>query len=122
MPSNASTRDRLVDSARYLFWDRGYAGTSMAELLNHAGVNSGSFYHFFDSKEALLREVLRGYIVMLRPMVVAPAFETTDDPIAAFSLSSPAIGAASCKPEIGMAARWAASRWRSIRRTVPHTT
>lgn len=82
MASNVSTRDRLVDSARYLFWDRGYAGTSMAELLNHAGVNSGSFYHFFDSKEALLREVLRGYIVMLRPMVVAPAFETTDDPIA----------------------------------------
>lgn len=82
MASNVSTRDRLVESARYLFWDRGYAGTSMAELLNHAGVNSGSFYHFFDSKEALLREVLRLYLVMLRPMVVAPAVATTDDPIA----------------------------------------
>jgi TetR/AcrR family transcriptional repressor of nem operon len=45
-------------------------------------VNSGSFYHFFESKEALLREVLNGYLVMLRPMVVDPAFASTDDPIA----------------------------------------
>lgn len=53
----------------------------MADLLAHAGVNSGSFYHFFDSKEALLREVLNGYLMLLRPMVVDPAFATTDDPL-----------------------------------------
>jgi len=68
-PKNAATRDRLIDSARYLFWERGYAGTSMSELLAHAEVNSGSFYHFFDSKEALLRAVLEQYIQLLRPMV-----------------------------------------------------
>lgn len=76
-----STRDRLVNSARYLFWERGFAGTSMAELLAHAGVNSGSFYHFFDSKEALLREVLDSYLRLLRPMVVAPAFASADRPV-----------------------------------------
>lgn len=75
------TRDRLIDSARYLFWERGYAGTSMADLLDHAKVNSGSFYHFFESKEALLREVLDGYLYALRPMVVDPAFATTNDPL-----------------------------------------
>ena len=75
------TRDRLIQSARYLFWDRGYAGTSMADLLAHADVNSGSFYHFFESKEALLREVLTGYLEALRPMVVDPAFATTDEPV-----------------------------------------
>ena len=67
---SASTRDRLIDSARFLFWERGFAGTSMAELLAHAQVNSGSFYHFFDSKEALLRAVLEQYAELLRPMVV----------------------------------------------------
>jgi TetR/AcrR family transcriptional regulator, transcriptional repressor for nem operon len=46
----------------------------MAELLAHAEVNSGSFYHFFDSKEALLRSVLEGYLELLDPMIVQPAF------------------------------------------------
>lgn len=76
-----STRDRIIDSARYLFWERGYAGTSMADLLAHAEVNSGSFYHFFDSKEALLREVLDGYLRLLRPMVVDPAFAKVRAPL-----------------------------------------
>jgi len=75
------TRDRLIDSARFLFWERGFAGTSMAELLAHAQVNSGSFYHFFDSKEALLRDVLEGYLRLLRPMVVDPAFARVQEPV-----------------------------------------
>ncbi len=79
--SERSTRDRLIESARYLFWERGFAGTSMAELLAHAEVNSGSFYHFFDSKEALLRAVLDGYLQLLRPMVVDPAFAAVADPL-----------------------------------------
>jgi TetR/AcrR family transcriptional repressor of nem operon len=79
---SSATRERLIHSARYLFWERGFAGTSMADLLAHAKVNSGSFYHFFDSKEGLLREVLEGYLHALRPMVVEPAFATTDEPIA----------------------------------------
>lgn len=77
----ANTRDRLIDAARFLFWERGFAGTSMADLLAHSEVNSGSFYHFFDSKEALLREVLRGYLDLLRPMVVDPAFASVQEPI-----------------------------------------
>jgi AcrR family transcriptional regulator len=81
MTANLSTRDRLIESARYLFWERGFAGTSMADLLAHAGVNSGSFYHFFESKEALLRVVLEGYIDGLRPMVVNPAFAKTNEPL-----------------------------------------
>ena len=81
MPPSTPTRDRLIDSARHLFWERGYAGTSMADLLAHANVNSGSFYHFFDSKEALLREVLTGYLHALRPVVIAPALASTNDPV-----------------------------------------
>ena len=81
MPTGLPTRDRLINSARYLFWERGYAGTSKADLLAHSEVNSGSFYHFFESKEALLREVLEGYLHALRPMVVNPAFALTDEPV-----------------------------------------
>jgi TetR/AcrR family transcriptional regulator, transcriptional repressor for nem operon len=81
MPKNATTRDRLIDSARFLFWERGYAGTSMADLLAHANVNSGSFYHFFESKEALLRAVLEGYLQALRPVIVDPAFARSPEPV-----------------------------------------
>src|SRR6201996_9102171 len=82
MPKILHTRERLIDSARYLFWERGFAGTSMADLLVHAGVNSGSFYHFFESKEALLRAILETYLHALRPMVIDPAFAMTEEPVA----------------------------------------
>jgi TetR/AcrR family transcriptional regulator, transcriptional repressor for nem operon len=81
MAQELGTRERLIDSARYLFWERGYAATSMSDLLARAEVNSGSFYHFFESKEALLRTVLDGYLRLLRPLVVDPAFAATADPI-----------------------------------------
>jgi TetR/AcrR family transcriptional repressor of nem operon len=76
-----STRERLIHSALFLFWERGFAGTSMSDLLSHANVNSGSFYHFFESKEALLKAVLEEYLLALRPQIVDPAFEATSDPI-----------------------------------------
>ena len=75
------TRDRLIESARYLFWERGFAGTSMADLLAHAEANSGSFYHFFESKEALLRAVLETYLRGLRPVIVEPSFARTNNPL-----------------------------------------
>ncbi|HEY2012140.1 MAG TPA: TetR/AcrR family transcriptional regulator [Bryobacteraceae bacterium] len=81
MEKPPKTRDRLIHSALFLFWERGFAGTSMSDLLGHAGVNSGSFYHFFDSKEALLRAVLEEYLKGLAPVLVEPAFRQTDDPI-----------------------------------------
>jgi TetR/AcrR family transcriptional repressor of nem operon len=76
-----STRTRLLDSARYLFWEKGYAATGMAEILERAGANSGSFYHFFASKEALLLAVLDSYLEGLEPVIVQPAFTSHRDPI-----------------------------------------
>src|ERR1700751_4023535 len=81
MPKILHTRERLIDSARSLFWGGGFAGTTMTDLLGHAGVNSGSFYHFFESKEALLRAVLEGSLQALRPMVVDHCFAETDEPV-----------------------------------------
>lgn len=79
--SAATTRDRIVEAGRYLFWEKGYAATGLAEILARANANSGSFYHFFESKDALLRAVLELYLDMLDPMIVKPAWEATSDPI-----------------------------------------
>src|SRR5579871_214954 len=75
------TRDRLIDAAMNLFWEKGYANTSMSDLLGAAKANSGSFYHFFKSKEDLLVAVLDKYFVLLHPAMLAPAWEGIDDPI-----------------------------------------
>ncbi len=81
MAKQSNTRQRLLDAALYLFWERGFASTSMSDLLSRADVNSGSFYHFFDSKEALLKAVLELYLEALGPQIIAPANALTSDPI-----------------------------------------
>lgn len=75
------TRTKLVETARRLFWTRGYEATSVAEILKESGVNSGSLYHFFGGKEELLLAVLERYEELLEPAVVDPARERIDEPI-----------------------------------------
>jgi len=75
------TRQRIVEAARFLFWEKGYAATGLAELLARADANSGSFYHFFESKDAVLRAVLDTYRDLLEPMVLRPVWEAHARPI-----------------------------------------
>jgi TetR/AcrR family transcriptional regulator, transcriptional repressor for nem operon len=77
-----STRQRIVESALYLFWLRGYAATGIAEILSRSNANSGSFYHFFKTKEELLLAVLELYIQTLEPIIVDPVSTRFSDPIA----------------------------------------
>lgn len=80
-PTPADTRARIVEAARFLFWEKGYAATGLAELLARAGANSGSFYHFFDSKDAVLRTVLETYCDLLDPHIVQPVFAAHARPL-----------------------------------------
>src|ERR1700693_3930797 len=76
-----STSERLIFAAIQLFWEKGYANTSMSDLLAAAKANSGSFYHFFPSKEDLLLAVVDRYLALLHPAMLGPAWEGIDDPI-----------------------------------------
>lgn len=75
------TQTRIVDAAARLFHEQGFNGTGISTILREAGVNSGSLYHFFPSKEALLVAVLDRYTHLLRPMVMDPVETATADPI-----------------------------------------
>ncbi len=80
-PPPQSTRQRIVESALYLFWLRGYAATGIAEILKRAKANAGSFYYCFKSKEELLLAVLELYIQTLMPVVVEPVLTEISDPV-----------------------------------------
>jgi AcrR family transcriptional regulator len=62
--AGASTerRDELVAIAAGLFATRGYAQTTVRDIADEAGILSGSLYHHFSSKEAMLEEILRGFL------------------------------------------------------------
>ena len=75
------TKQRLTETARRLFAEKGYESTSVADILKDAGANSGSLYHFFSTKQDLLLEVLRGYRDGIGPMLLAPAWKGVSDPI-----------------------------------------
>jgi AcrR family transcriptional regulator len=77
----ADTRTRLLETAARLFHEQGYEATGIATILRESGVNSGSLYHYFKSKEELLRGTLEWRLEMLRPIVTDPAEAATDDPI-----------------------------------------
>jgi AcrR family transcriptional regulator len=47
----------LIASARRLFAERGYAGTSLSDVVVDAGLTKGAIYHHFDGKEEVFREV-----------------------------------------------------------------
>lgn len=80
-PPKRLTRKRIVESALYLFWLRGYASTTIGEVLERAKANPGSFYFLFKTKEDLLLAVLDLYIQSLEAVVINPVLETIADPI-----------------------------------------
>jgi AcrR family transcriptional regulator len=53
------TRRRILEVAAEAFADRGYAGTSLSDVLKASGVTKGGFYFHFPSKEALALATLR---------------------------------------------------------------
>ncbi|GAA0844167.1 TetR/AcrR family transcriptional regulator [Streptosporangium amethystogenes subsp. fukuiense] len=50
-------RQRLLGEATRLFAERGFEGTSVQGIVSAAGVTKGAMYHYFDSKDDLLREI-----------------------------------------------------------------
>jgi AcrR family transcriptional regulator len=54
-PSKADERyAQIYETAARLFYEKGYAGTSLQDLANAVGLQKGSLYHYIDSKEDLL--------------------------------------------------------------------
>jgi len=55
----SAERQLVLDTAARLFRAEGYAGTSLRDIAGEAGMRAASLYHYFDSKDAIVGEVLR---------------------------------------------------------------
>lgn len=53
-----NTKQLIIESARKLMRQYGYEGTSIQMICQEANVSTGTFYHFFDSKHAVLERVV----------------------------------------------------------------
>lgn len=64
-----------------LFAYHGYGATGLSEIASKAGVQQGSLYHFFPTKEELLAAVLERRKALLWPIVLNPIWDRFDDPL-----------------------------------------
>lgn len=52
-------KEAIMRTAEKLFFEKGYGDTSIQDILDAMSISKGGFYHYFDSKNALLEEICR---------------------------------------------------------------
>jgi AcrR family transcriptional regulator len=74
------TLRRILDAAGDEFGERGFSESSIVGITQRAGVALGTFYTYFDSKEAVFQALVRDMSAQVRDHV-APAFAGATDAI-----------------------------------------
>lgn len=71
-------REQILSIAAHLIATHGYSATTVRDIADEAGILSGSLYHHFPSKEAILQEILRSFLTGLRESFEAIVAEGLD--------------------------------------------
>ncbi|MBP8986776.1 MAG: TetR family transcriptional regulator [Spirochaetes bacterium] len=56
---NGKQRRLIMEKSQVLFWEKGYAETSMKDIANECGFRPANIYNFFASKEEILFSILK---------------------------------------------------------------
>lgn len=79
--THAVRRDVFIDAAQALIQTRGYEQFSVQDVLDAAGASKGAFYHYFDSKDALVDTVVdrmaEQAAARVEPMLADPSLTAT---------------------------------------------
>lgn len=59
LTKSARTRQRILDAAAKVFREQGYAHARLSDIAEGAGIQTGSLYYHFDSRDDLVDEILR---------------------------------------------------------------
>src|SRR5438445_11792654 len=82
-------REAFVDSAQRLMQAKGYEQMSIEDVLDELDASRGAFYHYFDSKQALLEAVIDRMVDAglgaVAPIVDDPGLPATEKPQKVFS-------------------------------------
>ncbi len=54
--------NEVLDAMVSVFWEKGYEGTSLADILDATGLQKGSLYKAFDNKQEMFQKALERYI------------------------------------------------------------
>ncbi len=68
-PENGSVRQRLLAAATDLFTQRGYAASTVREIVGAAGVTKPVLYYYFRNKEGIYLELMRGAFAKLDDLI-----------------------------------------------------
>jgi AcrR family transcriptional regulator len=75
----ADMRSRILDAGAQLFHHKGYASTSMHDIMNAAGVTSGALHHHYPTKKDLGLAVIRERVAKIVDEAwIVPVLEATD--------------------------------------------
>lgn len=85
MGRTSDAKQRLVEVAIRLIWERSYGSVSVDRICKDAGVNKGSFYHYFPSKELLALEALDYNWRKGEEMIFKPSFTKDLPPLERFN-------------------------------------
>ena len=80
MGRHSDAREKLLEAALDLIWTSSYGGVSVDDICERAGVNKGSFYHFFPSKSDLAVAAYEAHWQAARPGL-DQLFSSGTDPI-----------------------------------------
>jgi TetR/AcrR family transcriptional regulator, transcriptional repressor for nem operon len=70
--ANTGTREKIIEAAYLRFYEFGYNGTSVQDIVDLVGVPKGTFYNYFKSKELLGLEALDLYACVADKVFTPP--------------------------------------------------
>jgi AcrR family transcriptional regulator len=59
------TKEHIVRTAFLLFLQKSYKAVTLKDIISATGLSNGAFYHYFESKEQLFKEVVNTYLIRL---------------------------------------------------------
>lgn len=79
--TRVTAKEKIINSTLDVMEGRGYRAVSVDEIITHAGVSKGSFYHSFKSKEELAMQALEEYERRGTEIIQSGSYRDIEDPV-----------------------------------------
>jgi TetR/AcrR family transcriptional repressor of nem operon len=79
--AHSPTKEKLLEAAQQLMLAKGFPATTVDEICAAAGFTKGSFFHYFESKEQLGKEVLDRFHCSVQQRIQQGSFRKKSDPL-----------------------------------------